>query len=163
MGENHLPMFVLAATFEGGMPLIYSGQEAGLDYALSFFGKDSIHWGNKDFIPFYTRTLKLKHHNPALWNGNYGAPIQFITTGKEESVVAYKREHFGNHVVVFLNLSGNAFDVDYSMLDEMPGNTYTNWYAPEESHVFGNEGVIHLEAFEYKVFVYNDEMQTPQA
>ena len=41
MGPQHLNMFVLGATLPG-MPLIYSGQEAGLDRRLSFLARTAL-------------------------------------------------------------------------------------------------------------------------
>ena len=42
MGENGKNFFVLCTTFPNGMPLLYSGQEYGLDKRLRFFDKDTI-------------------------------------------------------------------------------------------------------------------------
>ena len=73
-GDAGLTYFVLASTYGNGMPLIYSGQEMGLNHRLSFFGKDQIKWERPELGPFYARSLELKHKNPALWNGNFGGP-----------------------------------------------------------------------------------------
>ncbi|MDZ7741384.1 MAG: alpha-amylase family glycosyl hydrolase [Bacteroidota bacterium] len=43
-----------------GMPLIYSGQEAGLDKRLLFFEKDSISWDEMKLLDFYTRLNEIK-------------------------------------------------------------------------------------------------------
>ena len=42
-GEGYKIFAVLMATVPG-MPLVYSGQEAGLDKRLEFFEKDAINW-----------------------------------------------------------------------------------------------------------------------
>jgi hypothetical protein len=61
-GPAFKAMAVLAATLPG-MPLIYGGQEAGLDKRIEFFEKDPIQWKDYKYAPFYTGLLKLKHDN----------------------------------------------------------------------------------------------------
>jgi glycosidase len=43
-GDGARAMAVLAATLPG-MPLVYTGQEDGLDKRLKFFDRDTIQWG----------------------------------------------------------------------------------------------------------------------
>ncbi len=103
MGPQHLNMFVLGATLPG-MPLIYSGQEAGLDRKLSFFGKDSIDWANDEYVSFYRQMLGLKHDQKALWNGKWGGSLEWIETS-DPDLLFYKRKREGSEVWVLLNLS----------------------------------------------------------
>jgi glycosidase len=99
-------MAVLAATLPG-MPLIYGGQEAGLDKRIEFFEKDPIQWKNVPYASFYAGLLKLKHDNPALWNGQYGGGIEVLETGNDK-VFAFLRKRDGNSVKVRVNLSNEA-------------------------------------------------------
>ncbi|MCS0590094.1 alpha-amylase family glycosyl hydrolase [Massilia norwichensis] len=105
-GPAFKAMAVLAATLPG-MPLIYGGQEAGLDKRIEFFEKDPIAWKNYPYVPFYTSVLKLKHDNPALWNGQYGGGIEVLETGNDK-VFAFLRRREGNTVKVSVNLSNAA-------------------------------------------------------
>jgi glycosidase len=57
-GPAFKAMAVLAATLPG-MPLIYGGQEAGLDKRLEFFEKDPIVWKASPNEALYTWLLKL--------------------------------------------------------------------------------------------------------
>jgi len=102
-GPAFKAMAMLAATLPG-MPLIYGGQEAGLDKRIEFFEKDPIDWKTYQYAPFYTELLKLKHDNRALWNGQYGAPVQVLDTGNDK-VFAFRRQMEGNVVQVTVNLS----------------------------------------------------------
>jgi glycosidase len=69
MGDAYKAMAVLTFTIPG-MPLIYSGQEAGLNKRLAFFEKDFINWqSDNNLQPFYTQLIKLKKEHSALWNG----------------------------------------------------------------------------------------------
>jgi glycosidase len=91
------------------MPLVYDGQESGLDKRLEFFQKDPIEWKNYEHAPFYAKLLRLKHENPALWNGQYGADVQVIETGNDK-VFAFQRKQGSSVVSVVVNLSGGPQD-----------------------------------------------------
>jgi glycosidase len=125
MGPAAKAMFVLATTFQNGMPLIYSGQEAGLNKRLRFFAKDTIDWSVADHSAFYTEMLKLKHDNHALWNGNYGGKMTLIKTEHPDKIYAFYREKNGNRVVVFLNFSAEKVTV-HPNLEAIAGNYITN-------------------------------------
>jgi len=105
-GPAFKAMAVLAATLPG-MPLIYGGQESGLDKRIAFFEKDPIAWKNYQYAPFYAGLLALKHDNPALWNGQYGGAVQVLGTGNDK-VFAFRRTQGANTVTVAVNLSGDA-------------------------------------------------------
>jgi glycosidase len=105
-GPAFKAMAVLAATLPD-MPLIYGGQESGLDKRIQFFEKDPIQWKNYAYAPFYTHLLALKHANPALWNGQYGGAVQVLKTGNDK-VFAFRRVLQGNSVQVTVNVSNDA-------------------------------------------------------
>jgi glycosidase len=105
-GPAFKAMAVLAATLPG-MPLIYGGQESGLDKRIQFFEKDPIQWKNYAYAPFYASLLALKHDNPALWNGQYGGGIEVLETGNDK-VFAFQRRREGNVVKVNVNLSNET-------------------------------------------------------
>jgi len=94
---------IIAFTFDG-MPLIYSGQEAGLDKRLEFFRKDNIIWKDYPLQGFYTQLLQLKKNNPALFNGTYGGKVKIIDTKENENLFMYSRSEGWNEVVVAVNL-----------------------------------------------------------
>ncbi|MCB0652466.1 MAG: alpha-glucosidase C-terminal domain-containing protein [Saprospiraceae bacterium] len=104
MGAFGDAMNVLAFTVKG-MPLIYSGQEAGLNKRVSFFEKDTIDFSDLSKSAFYASLLKLKHENESLWNGTYGAPATRIPTSKDDSIFAFERAKGEQKVLVLLNLS----------------------------------------------------------
>jgi len=105
-GSAFKTMAVLAATLPG-MPLIYSGQESGLDKRLAFFDKDQIEWKNYPLAGFYAELLKLKKDNKALRNGQYGGTLEFINTANDK-VIAYRRKLGSNSVTVIANVSDSA-------------------------------------------------------
>lgn len=94
---------VLAATLKG-MPLIYNGQESVLGKRLAFFEKDPIDWGTYELTGFYQNLLAIKAANPALGNGQYGAPVE-VMSGDNPHVFAFRRSTPDNTVIVITNLS----------------------------------------------------------
>jgi glycosidase len=101
MGENVKSMSVLYFTVPG-MPLIYNGQEIGLDRRLEFFEKDEIDWVESEMTPFYQRLIELKKKHPALWNGKSGGDVEFYLTGNDK-ILAFYRQKQDSIVVTFIN------------------------------------------------------------
>ena len=93
---------VLCFTLPGSQPLIYTGQEIGLDRRLEFFEKDPItDWGANAYTTFWKKLVDLKHGNPALAAGEKGGPIEYIDA--PDGVIAFRRHVKGNTVVVAAN------------------------------------------------------------
>ncbi len=107
-GANFENFAVLSATI-GGMPLIYNGQESGLDKQLEFFEKDPIEWKDYKYQDFYTTLVGLKRDEPALWNGDFGGSLEIIDM--PEGLYAYKRVKGESEVVVVLNFSNESTTV----------------------------------------------------
>ncbi|NOY95286.1 MAG: alpha-amylase [Chlorobi bacterium] len=132
-----------------GIPLIYSGQEAGLDKRLAFFEKDTIDWGNLKKQDFYHNLIQLKKENQALWNGEYGGGIEFLKTTKPEKLLAYKRVKNGNTVLVVLNLSDGQIEGDVTL-----GKTqkYKQFFNAKKISLGGN-AKFEMNPWDYLIFV----------
>jgi glycosidase len=93
-------------------PLIYTGQEIGLNRRLEFFEKDSIkelvdlNYG-KEYRTFYKNLCAFRHDNEALAAGSEVAPIVYVE-GAPETVLAFTREKGDNKVLCFFNFSAEA-------------------------------------------------------
>jgi glycosidase len=105
LGEATEAFAVLTYTIPG-MPLIYSGQEAGNEKALRFFEKDTINWEHIKYESFYKTLNQLKKENKALWNGTAGGEMININAPGNDNLMAFMRQKEDNKVVVALNLSG---------------------------------------------------------
>lgn len=103
LGDSHRAFFALCVTFPQGMPLIYSGQEAGLNKRLRFFDKDTISWNDTTLFDFYERMMWLKANHPALANGA-GGTFERLDAGNPK-VYAFTREANGKKLAAFFNFT----------------------------------------------------------
>lgn len=89
-----------------GMPLIYTGQETGMNRAFEFFDKDEApDWnGNQEVTAFYKKMNALKHARKELAAGSgVGAPVERLATVSPD-VIAFRR----GGVIVAANLGKEA-------------------------------------------------------
>ncbi|MFO7616633.1 MAG: alpha-amylase family glycosyl hydrolase [Bacteroidales bacterium] len=147
MGEATEVMTVLTYVIPG-MPLIYSGQEAGSSKRLEFFEKDEIEWNNHPFRDLYNDLNQLKKQNPALWNPGFGGDFTRIPTNSDSQALAFVRELNNNQVVAVLNLSPDQATV---RLDQVRlKGSFTNFFTGE-SLTLSNQ-TLQLDPWSYKVF-----------
>jgi len=119
MGKNAKSMAVLTFTLPG-MPLIYSGQEVGLNQRLEFFEKDEIKWDERSpWTPFYTELIRLRKSNPALRSGPKSGAFYQLKTTNDENVIAFYRESGNNIVVVYVNLMDKETRVKVKGTEEL--------------------------------------------
>ena len=139
---------VLTATFHG-MPLVYSGQEAGLDKRLAFFDKDQIPWRDHPNTALYSALLHLKRENRALWNGSNGGLLQRVLSTDNTNVFAFVRKKDADQVFVALNLSAQARTVTLS------GTTFAGAYRDifsEDTVILAEGAILGLPAWGYRVY-----------
>ena len=149
MGDAAQVMAVLAWTVPG-MPLIYSGQEAGMDKRLEFFEKDTIIWGEYIYADFYTKLNSLKELNPSLNCGADGGMMLQISEGQNDNIMAFSREKDGNQVVVILNLSKDS--QNFKVTGDMVSGSYTELFTEKELDI--EDGFeVSLKPWEYLVYV----------
>lgn len=148
LGEGSEVFAVLACTFPD-MPLIYSGQEAGMDKRLDFFEKDEVEWKDHQFRALYTKLFELKKNNKALWNGTAGGEVVRLHTSDDTKVFAFMREKGNDKVFVVMNLSGENATFDINKV-EMAGK-YTNLFTNEEVELNTSETFL-LPPWKYLVY-----------
>lgn len=116
-----------------GMPLIYTGQETGMNRAFEFFEKDKApQWEPRnDYFKFYQTLTTLKHGNPALAAGNpEGAKMmRFPTTSPD--LYVFERSLGDSRVVVAVNLGSKEEAVKFTgAAPDTAG--LTNIFSPSE-------------------------------
>ncbi len=114
-----------------GMPLIYTGQETGMNRALEFFEKDKApQWEPRnEYFTFYQTLAALKHANPALAAGNpEGAKMTRFPTVSPDLYV-FERSLGDSRVLVAVNLGSKEEAVKFT--GAAPSTTgMTNVFAP---------------------------------
>jgi hypothetical protein len=150
MGVNHAPAFVLSATAQRSMPLLYTGQEASFNKRLRFFEKDTVNWKGPSLTAFYRSMFELKHREPALANGPWGGAQVRLTTNGGNRVCAFTRSLGANTVVVAVNFGDASAGVSYQGLSA-PG-TYTDWFSKASVPLAGS-GRLDIPAHGYRVLV----------
>ena len=110
MGAAAKVMEVLCFTLPKGQPLVYTGQEIGLDRRLAFFEKDPItDWSGNTYTDLIKQLVELRHAHPSLAAGEKGAPAVLIPD-VPESILAFRRSKRGDIVEVYANLSTNLVE-----------------------------------------------------
>lgn len=148
MGEAVKTFATLTFTIEG-IPLLYSGQEAGLNKRLLFFEKDTINWSNLEMQKYYQSLISLKKSNEALWNGTAGAPMVFVETSAPQQVLAFTRGKDKNQVLAVFNLSAQLVEATI----QLPQAGDYQEYFSGETTTLEKGSTIKLDKWGYQVFV----------
>ena len=112
MGDAHKTFATLTFVLPKSQPLIYTGQEIGLNRRLAFFEKDSIEelvdleYG-KEYRDFYKKLCAFRHNNSVLAAGANVAPVVYVEDAPE-AVLAFTRENENNKVLCIFNFSAEA-------------------------------------------------------
>ena len=133
-----------------GMPLVYSGQEAGLNKSLKFFDKDSIEWKQHPFYDLYKKLFALKHNNHALWNGTWGAEMIRLNNDKMNKIISFSREKDGNEVIPIINFSDKPVTVKLN--SKYLTGSYTEYFTGTKYELKGDD-VMTVGAWAYLVLV----------
>ena len=106
---NGAKTFAALTFFLPGIPLIYNGQEYGLDKRLPFFEKDFIPKKESDFFDFYKKLNKLKKENNLL---NIDPKIKFeVIETNSNNLVCFKRSIGEESIYFIANLSETKQEV----------------------------------------------------
>jgi len=132
-----------------GMPLIYNGQEAGLDKRLKFFEKDPIEWKDHKFRNVYRKLLHLKEKNKVLLNGERGGEMTILSSDLDDKVFAFAREKDDDKIIAIFNLSTRP--VSFKLMHEKLAGNYINLFTDESLKLDQKEN-LNLKPWEYKIF-----------
>ena len=149
--SNFGPALKAATVFKAmmdGMPMVYNGQEAGLDRSLLFFEKDPIVWKKHENEALYTTLFALKHKNQALWNGKYGGEMVRIMNDKMDQIISFVREKNGDKVITLINLSREKVQVNFDT--SYDAGTYINLFSGKPQQI-SKKMTLTMEPWEYLV------------
>ncbi len=139
-----------------GMPLIYSGQEAGINRSLDFFEKDTIDFSNLKYEKFYHTLIELKKNNKALLCGDHGGELQTIhyesmnDTTKEKVIFPFVREKDEDKIFAIFNFSDKEHKVKI-ISDKIEGD-YKNLISGEKKS-FNKTADFVLKPWGYEIYV----------
>jgi cyclomaltodextrinase / maltogenic alpha-amylase / neopullulanase len=148
MGMGFAPFAVLSFLLDG-VPMVYNGQEAGLDRRLEFFDRDPIVWpqGTHPTTKLYQVLTKLRRTNPAL---HTGAAQRRLDTTDNAAIYAVLREAGGRKVVGWMNLT--AKDTKADLFDPALAGTWRDAFTGETVKL-GAFVPLDLKAWRYRVLV----------
>ena len=102
--------FAALTYFLPGIPLIYNGQEYGLNKRLEFFEKDFIAKKQSDFYEFYSNLNSLKKENNIL---DIDSEIKFeIIETNNKNLICYKRTKNNDSMYFVANLSEESHEIN---------------------------------------------------
>lgn len=149
LGEALEAFAVLIFTLPG-MPLLYSGMEAGNYRRLNFFDKDCIEWKDDKIAALYTRLAHLRMNNPALRSLQPKADFRLLTTTHDQDIFSFSRASDGAKVLVLINMSAKQVQFNFT------GHSYQGEYIDLLSGMkmmLADEPCFTLGGWGYRIFV----------
>ncbi len=149
-GSSVLPLSVLTFTIYD-MPLIYNGQEIGMNKAMSLFEPSPVEWSpaNKIYVNLFKKLTQLKRTQPALEDGTNRGELKIYQTN-DDKVFAYSRTKDNNEVLVILNLGKVASRFKFT--EDVPSGQFKDYLNNTYKEFSNNESITLLENG-YAVFV----------
>lgn len=143
-----LKAVIVFSVLMDGMPLLYSGQEAGLERSLAFFERDPIVWKDHEIGALYAVLFELKHQNQALWNGKFGGEMIRLMNDRLDEVLSFSREKNGDKVLGVINFSGATVSVNVDT--SIDAGIYQNLLTGEDDTI-SEKLALELVPWEYLV------------
>ena len=109
------------ASYMGGVPLVYSGQEVGCPIQLSFFkgGNTKIDWTkNAGTTTAYKKLINFRRESDAVQNGS----LQIMNTNPD--ILIFKRISGSEEVVVMVNVRNK--EVNATIPASLNATTWVN-------------------------------------
>jgi alpha-amylase len=128
-----------------GMPLIYSGNEYGLNHSLKFFEKDSIPKTKGKDWDLRVKLGKLKTENSALNGGKNKSSYKKINTSNDANILVFEREKDSKKVVYIANMTSKPQEVKIPITD-----SFTDYMTNSEYRLESNS-VIKLAPWQYYI------------
>jgi glycosidase len=130
-----------------GIPMIYSGNEYGLDHSLKFFEKDSIPKTKGKQWEWRVKLGKLKNENSALNGGKKPASYNRLSSSNDEKILAFERANKNNKVIYIANMSNTSQIAKINL-----GGNFTD-YMTNEKMTFNKDQKINLKPWQYYILI----------
>lgn len=146
MGEASETM--LAFTYAlPGMPLIYSGQEYGMDKRLKFFEKDSFPKTKGKLWDIHVKLGELKNINEALHGAKQAASYKRLSTSNDENIIAFERSKNDETLIYLANFSDESQEFKF----EIQGQ-FNDFMTSENIEIKTNQ-IHNFKPWEYKILI----------
>lgn len=130
-----------------GMPLVYSGDEYGLDKSLKFFEKDSFTKVKGKQWEWRVKLGKLKNENCALNGGKKSASYTRISTSDDTKILAFARAKENSKVIYV----GNLCKTNTSFTSSFEGK-FSDYMTGEKVNYTKNQK-LNFKPWEYKILI----------
>jgi glycosidase len=143
LGNNVLPFTVFIFTIYD-MPLIYNGQEIGMNKVMNFAENVKVDWNptNNLYVNLYKKLTQLKRTQQALEDGTNRGTLKIYKTSQDK-VFAYSRLRGANEVLVILNFSNIPVRVRFT--DQIPAGKFKDYLKNTYKDFSDGEGVSLLQ------------------
>ncbi len=141
---------IVLSVVSDGMPLIYSGQEAGNDKRLEFFERDPIIWREHPLGELYRELFTLKRTNTALWNAHWGAKMVAVPNTASDRVFSFVRRNEQEKIFAVFNFSPAASTVRFE--ETLCHGEYVEFLRDELVTVDAGTAMM-LEAWGYRILL----------
>ncbi len=148
MGAGYAPFAVLTFLLDG-VPMIYNGQEVGLDRRLEFFTRDPIVWPKETHptTKLYQAMTKLRRENVAL---HTGSAMRRLDTTDNATFYVVERAAGDKKVVGIFNLT--AKDAKADLYDAALTGKWTDAFTGETVELSGLVP-LDMKGWRYRVLV----------
>ena len=138
-GNNVKALSVFNATWYG-IPMIYSGEEAGLNKRLFFFDKDFIDWTvDPSLHDFYKTLLHFRKGNPVIEAGFASFPT-LLNNATAHNLLGYYRGINNHGLFVLINLSRQ--ERHYIVDSEVADGQYLNVFNNNFQQLFSGDSLL---------------------
>ncbi|MDR0413262.1 MAG: hypothetical protein LBH61_05640 [Dysgonamonadaceae bacterium] len=157
LGNKVLPLTVLYFTIHD-MPLIYNGQEIGVNRSLGLFDLNPIPWTpvNPTMSALFKKLIRLKRSQPALESGKNRGSLVYYSTDNDQ-VLVFARKKAGNEVVVILNFANSP--ASFRFTGAVPAGDFSNYLEPPAKQIFDSSETVNLPANGYAVYINHEEIR----
>ncbi|MFD0933228.1 alpha-amylase family glycosyl hydrolase [Psychroflexus salinarum] len=130
-----------------GMPLIYSGQEYGMDKRLKFFEKDSIPKVKGKLWDVHVKLGELKNTNKTLHGAKKAASYKRLSTSNDEKVIAFERSKNGETLIYLANFTDESQEFQTSFYGRYKD------YMTSEPLELKTDQIHNFKPWEYKILI----------
>jgi glycosidase len=130
-----------------GMPLIYSGQEYGLDKRLKFFENDSIPKTKGELWDLHVKLGQLKNNTLALNGAKEAASYDRLSTSNDKNIIAFQRTKGDSQLVYLANFSSEPQSFEISLSGQFKD------VLVEQAFDIKTEQILNFEPWEYKILI----------